>query len=70
MNPKHLTAKAVAEELSVSVDQVKKMITGGDLPAIDVGQGKRTFWRIAREDLDKWTDDQRAATARRFGASA
>lgn len=70
MSSKHLNAKEAAEELGVSVDQIKKLITGGDLPAVDVGLGSRIFWRIARSDLDAWLDKRRQATAARFGGAA
>lgn len=67
---KHLTVKQAAEDLGISVDQVKKLITGGELPAVDVGIASRSFWRIARSDLDAWLDKRRQATARRFGGDA
>jgi prophage regulatory protein len=63
----HMNVKQAAEELGVSVDQVKKLITSGELPAIDVGIAGRSFWRIARTDLDAWLEKRREATARRFG---
>lgn len=63
----HLNVKKAAEELDVSVDQVKKLITSGELPAVDVGIASRSFWRIARKDLDAWLEKRREATARRFG---
>lgn len=66
---RHLDMKQVAEELGVSVDQAKKLVTGGQLPAINVGSGRRTFFRVARADLDKWLADERAKVARRFGAA-
>lgn len=66
---KHLDMKQVAEELGVSVDQAKKLVTGGQLPAINVGIGGRAFFRVSRDDLDKWVTDERAKTARRFGAA-
>lgn len=67
---KHLNMKQVAEELGVSVDQAKKLVTSGELSAIDIGVGGRTFFRVAREDLDAWLDKERAKVAKRFGASA
>ena len=67
---KQLTVKEASEELGVSVDQIKKLIHNGELPAVDVGIASRSFWRIARTDLDEWLDKRREATARRFGGAA
>lgn len=67
---KHLTAKDMAEELGISVDQAKKLITGNHIPAVNIGIGKRSFWRVSREDFDRYLSEQRAATARRFGGAA
>lgn len=67
---KHLNVKQAADELGVSVDQVKKLIHSGDLPAVDVGISSRSFWRISATDLDAWLAKRRQATARRFGGDA
>lgn len=67
---KHLTAKDIADELGISVDQAKKLITGNHIPAVDIGVGERSFWRVSREDFDAYLAAQRAATARRFGGAA
>lgn len=67
---KHLNVKDAAEELDVSPDQIKKLILSGDLPAVNVGIASRTFWRIARSDLDAWVEKRRNETARRFGPGA
>lgn len=66
MASKHLTLREMADELGVSLDQVKKIITSGELPAIDVGRGKRSFWRVARTDFDAWVKAQQEVNARRF----
>lgn len=66
MNSKYLDAKGLAEELSISVDQAKKLITEGRIPAVDVGVGERVYWRIARADVDTWLEEQRAETARKY----
>lgn len=70
MTTEHLPVKGVAEVLAISVDQVKKLITSGELPAMNVGVGSRVFWRVSRDDLDHWIEAQRAATARRFGTAS
>lgn len=67
---KHLNVKEAAADLGVSVDQVKKLITSGELPAVDVGIATRSFWRIAQADLDAWLEKRREQTARRFGGAA
>ena len=67
---KHMNVKDAAADLGVSVDQVKKLITSGELPAVDVGIASRSFWRIAQSDLDAWLEKRREATARRFGPGA
>ncbi len=56
----------MAAELSISVDQATKLITGGHIPAVNIGVGSRAYWRVSREDFDNWLAAQRAATARRF----
>jgi excisionase family DNA binding protein len=66
----HLPVKVIAEELAISVDQAKKLITEGVLPAVNIGVGRRTFWRVSREDFDAYLAKERAATARRFGAAS
>lgn len=67
---KHLNVKEAAADLGVSVDQVKKLIQSGELPAVDVGIASRSFWRIAQDDLDAWLAGRREQTARRFGGAA
>jgi len=37
---------------------------------VNIGIGQRAFWRVSREDFDKYLDAQRAETARRFGGAA
>lgn len=70
MSSKHLDPKQMAEELGVSVDQAKKLITKGHIPAVNVGLGERIFWRVSREDFDAWKDRKRAETARSYGGAA
>ena len=67
MSDPHLTVKEVDAELNVSVDQPRKLILGSHIPAIDVGVGGRSFWRVSRKDFDKWKADKRAETERRLG---
>jgi excisionase family DNA binding protein len=67
---KHLNVKQAADDLGVSVDQIKKLITGGELPAVNVGIASRAFWRIAQQDLDAWVEKRRKDTARQYGGDA
>jgi excisionase family DNA binding protein len=52
-----LDLHAVADELSVSVDTVDRMIRRGHLIAIRFPSGRR---RVAREDLDRAIEQWRA----------
>jgi hypothetical protein len=70
LSTKHLDMKQLAAELEISVDQAKKLVTGNYIPAVDIGIGSRSFWRVSREDLDKFLDERRAQTARRFGRAS
>ena len=51
-----LSSKEVAEELSLNVDTVYKMIQSGRLPAYDISNGGsvRKCYRIRREDFEQW----------------
>lgn len=64
----HMTIKDLAAELNISSMAAHKLVTSGQIPAVDIGTGQRSYWRIDREDYEKYLGDQRARTARRFGA--
>jgi excisionase family DNA binding protein len=66
VSSKYLTAQEIADELGISLDHAKKLITKRRIPAVNIGIGERDFWRVSRADLDKYLDDQRAETAARF----
>lgn len=70
MTSTHLKIKDVAAELQISTMQAHSLVTGGDLPAINVGRGSKAYWRVSRADLDTYIADKRAETARRFGGGA
>lgn len=59
MAPRFLTIADVAEQLSVSVSQVRALIKSGDLPAIQVGG--RNQWRIEVTVLEEYIQKQYAA---------
>ena len=51
-----LSAKEIAEELSLNVDTVYKMIQSGRLPAYDIASGScvKKSYRIRRSDFEEW----------------
>jgi len=54
-----LTPQDVSDHLQVSVYTVRRWIKQGELPAYKVGR----LWRIKREDLDRWLEQQRVLEA-------
>jgi len=66
----HMKVQDVAKALSVSVGKVHRIISDGDLPAVNIGNGSKAYWRISRKDFDQYLADQRAKTARRFGRAS
>lgn len=70
MSEKHLSVTELAEELGVSYDHAKNLVTKGHIPAVNAGTGSRHFWRVSRADFDTWLEAQRGETARRFGGAA
>jgi excisionase family DNA binding protein len=66
----HMSIKEVAAELNISTMQAHNLVTKGRLPAIDVGKASRSYWRISREDFNKYLADERAKTAQRYGGGA
>lgn len=61
-----LTVKQIATELGVSNMTVHNLITTGALPAVDVGLGSKSYWRVSRADLNGYLDRKREETKRRF----
>jgi excisionase family DNA binding protein len=55
-----LTTTDVAEELSVTTDQVVALIRVGRLRAVNVGIGRKPRWRIDAEALDQFIEAQTA----------
>lgn len=66
----HLTVKDVADELNISIGQAHKLIQGGVIPAIDIGSGRKSYWRVERDDFNRWLAAEREKTARRFGTAS
>ena len=51
-----MTVEEVGEELRLHPRVVRRLIREEGLPALKLGKP----WRIARDDLDRWLDAQRA----------
>ena len=49
--PRFLTLSDVAEELQVSLSQVRALVRSGELPAIQIGG--RNQWRIERSRFEE-----------------
>jgi excisionase family DNA binding protein len=64
MPKRFLTLKNVAEELLVEERTVRRLISTGDLPAIQVGG--RGVWRIEASKLEEYIQTQYEATRRRI----
>jgi excisionase family DNA binding protein len=64
MPSRFLTLKNVAEELLVEERTVRRLISTGDLPAIQVGG--RGVWRIEASKLEEYIQSQYEATRRRI----
>ena len=61
---------SLTSELNVSVMSAHSLITKGELPAVDIGTGKRKHWRIDRADFDAYLERKRTETARQYGGAA
>lgn len=66
----HMTVRDVATELNISIGQAHKMITGGLIPAINIGTGLKSYWRVEREDFSRYLAAEREKTARRCGTAS
>jgi excisionase family DNA binding protein len=66
----YVKVQDIAASLNLSVMKVHNIISSGALPAIDIGKGKRSHWRVSRADLEEYLADQKAETARRFERAA
>ena len=61
-----LTTERVAEELNVSVNQIRALLKAGDLRGIQVGG--RNVWRIAAADVESYIAEAYKVTAERIAA--
>lgn len=61
-----LTTEQVAEELNVSVNQIRALLKSGDLRGIQVGG--RNVWRIAATDVESYIAEAYRVTAERIAA--
>ncbi|WP_341358763.1 helix-turn-helix domain-containing protein [Georgenia sp. M64] len=64
MAQRFLTLADVAEELAVSVAQVRVLVRSGELPAIQVGG--RNQWRVEISSLEEYIQQQYARTRERI----
>ncbi|NQD90427.1 helix-turn-helix domain-containing protein [Paenarthrobacter sp. CM16] len=61
-----LTTERVAEELNVSVNQIRALLKSGDLQGIQVGG--RNVWRIAAPDVESCIAEAYRVAAERIAA--
>lgn len=61
-----LTIEQVAEELNISVSQVRALLRAGDLRGIQVGG--RNVWRIGATDVEDYISEAYKLTAERIAA--
>lgn len=64
MSPRFLTLADVAETLNLTMSATRSLVSSGELPAIQVG-GKKV-WRVEESALEKYIEDQYAATRARI----
>ncbi|KIA73438.1 excisionase family protein [Arthrobacter sp. MWB30] len=62
--PRFLTIEQVADELNVSVSQIRALLRAGDLRGIQVGG--RNVWRIAVTDVEEYIVEAYRLTAERI----
>ena len=58
--PRFLTLSDVADELQVSLSQVRALVRSGELPAIQIGG--RNQWRIERTRFEEYIDERHSQT--------
>lgn len=61
-----LTVEQVAEELNVSVSQIRALLKSGELRGIQVGG--RNVWRTAASDVEDYINEAYRRTAERIAA--
>ena len=64
--PRFLTLNDVAEELQVSLSQVRALVRSGELPAIQIGG--RNQWRIERTRFEEYIEDRHSQTRQAISA--
>ncbi len=64
MSPRFLTLADVAETLNLTMSAARSLVSSGELPAIQVG-GKKV-WRVEESALEKYIEEQYAATRSRI----
>ena len=57
--PEVYTVAEVAERLKVDEQHVRDLIDEGEMAAVNIGNGKRKRWRVAREELERFKERRR-----------
>lgn len=60
--PRLLTVKDVADELVISLEQARRLIRRGDLPAMNIATSGRPNYRVSRAALDQYLRDHAVAS--------
>lgn len=62
-NARYLTPKELATYLQVSVDYLYREVLGyqDGIPALKLGNGKRSKWRINTKDVENWEQRRRVS---------
>jgi excisionase family DNA binding protein len=59
----YVSVSQAAAFTGLSVKQLRRAIHARTLPAVNVGNGKRPTWRIARSDLTNWMETRERGEA-------
>lgn len=69
MSTPHMSISDIANELKISKSLAHKLVTAipPKIRAINVGSESKAFWRVPREEFNRYLREQQEASARRFG---
>ena len=65
ISPRFLTLRDVAQELQVSITQVRSLVRTGELPAIQIGG--RNQWRVERTRFEQYITERHQAVLEAAG---